>query len=504
MSPSSHQDMDNFPRSQALGQCIREFSERALASATLTDGVLTARVVGEFSAGKTRLLRELFGEMLPEPLLPISSLERQTRLQLEVTHGNEPGLALVKREADYRPAEIVETLERFPDRAEVLNYDPMQYRLRLSVPEPWLILTDGDGFTANDGPKRLFLIDTPGWNSGDDELAEREASSVLMGHHNLALVYVCQASRLDGVLNAERLREFVEALAAAEFLDQTKLLFIITSCPTTDAAGLESRARSLVLCLWSELGHDPNDLDLDVFCVDFQDMSVAALQHFRESFWKSLLGPLSQSEVSADPMANALRRWPPHWDIRPQLRSSAQMLARVEILLRNALKDDEFIAGMSMYRLMGLTQVELRKRVMSAWLKQLDCDPSTLEDWTVEPLSEDHPLANWWQSYWLPALAQALAPIRNFFAQARQSINALTSEVKDLKKHLHAALAHSHAEAVLALDGSFACLIRTAQELLGEPAAEKRVATLLTLSMLQARYEDYYAQHVIELSGEAA
>ena len=197
-----------FTRSDALQRQLQSFAGQLEAGSDLTDGVLTARVVGEFSAGKTRFLRELLGHLIPVPLYPISSLERQTRLQLEITYGKTPTLTLIERAEDYQPAKILKDLASFPERQELGVLDPMTHRLRLALNEHRLILNDGDGFSNDKSPKRLFLIDTPGWNSGDDELAERDASSILTGYHNLALIYVSQAARVDGALNAEHLRGF--------------------------------------------------------------------------------------------------------------------------------------------------------------------------------------------------------------------------------------------------------------------------------------------------------
>ena len=88
-----------------------------------------------------------------------------------------------------------------------------------------------------------------------------------------------------------------------------------------------------------------------------------------------------------------------------------------------------------------------------------------------------------------------LAPVQSFFDAALQAIDRLTPDIKDLKDYLLSELDRPHARAQSALDSSFSCLVQTAQELLDEPAAEKRLATLFTLSLLQSRYEDYYAQH---------
>ena len=65
-----------------------------------SDSVLTTRVVGEFSAGKSRLLRELLQPCTPSHLLPISSREVQTCLLLEVTYNPEPELSLIEKTSD--------------------------------------------------------------------------------------------------------------------------------------------------------------------------------------------------------------------------------------------------------------------------------------------------------------------------------------------------------------------------------------------------------------------
>lgn len=491
----------SFPRSLALQQYMQSFAGHMQSNTQLADGFLTARVVGEFSAGKTRLLRELLGELIPEPLFPISSLERQTRLQLEITYGEAPELALIQREHDYSPSVRIKSLDYFPARNELAELDPWQYRLRLSINEPRLILHNGDGYSDDKSPKRLFLIDTPGWNSGDDELAEQDAASILTGFHNLALVYVSQAARLDGATNAEHLRDFLSALAGADFLEQAKLLLVITSCPAEQAEHLQRRARKLVLQIWEELGGEADELELDILPIDFQQVTAAELQRFRERFWSCLLAPLGQStqQVSRDPWATYLSRWSAEWDIRPRLRETAHLLERAETLLHRACHDGEFVAGMNMYRLMGLGTEAIRDKVMSTWLRQLESDRAQLSDWSTPMLPEGHPLQDWWRGYWQAELEQVLEPVRTFFKAALHAIAQLNPETADLQQHMQSRLAKPYQQALSALDSSFIRLVRTAKALDEEPATEKRIATLFTLSLLQARYEDYYEQHALEL-----
>ncbi len=496
---------NTFPRSLAVQQFMQSFTEHMQANTQLADGFLTARVVGEFSAGKTRLLRELLGELIPEPLFPISSLERQTRLQLEITYGETPELTLIQREFDYSPSKQIKTLGHFPARNELAELDPWQHRLRLSINEPRLILQDGDGYSDDKSPKRLFLIDTPGWNSGDDELAEQDAASILTGFHNLALVYVSQAARLDGATNAEHLRDFLSTLADAEFLEQAKLLLIITRCPAPEARHLQTRTRKLVMQIWEELGREECELELDILAIDFEQATATELQGFRDCFWNCLLAPLNPStqHTPRDPWITYLSRWPAAWDLRPHLHEAAHLLDRAASLLNRASHGGEFVVGMNMYRLMGLGKEELCEKVMSTWLRQLKADHAQLCDWSLSTLPENHPLQEWWHGYWHAELEKVLEPVRILFQTATKAIEQLSVETTDLQQHMQSWLATPYRQALSALDSSFTRLVHTAKALCTEPSTEKLIATLLTLSLLQSRYEDYYSQHQAELDMQA-
>lgn len=490
-----------FARSLAVQQHLLSFSELMMSTSAVEDGVLTARFVGEFSAGKTRLLRELFGEQIPPELLPISSLERQTRLPLEITFGDSPTLNLIQREHDYSAADVLQALAHFPERNELSHIDPMRHRLRLTVNEHRLILPEGDGYSDDKRPKRLFLIDTPGWNSGDDEIAEQRAASLMTGHHNLALVYVTQAARLDGATNADHLKDFMSALAEADddsrFLGQAKLIMVITHCPDKDAKHLQKRARDLAVRLWEELDREACDLELDIFCVDFQAMPNAELQQFRDQFWDRLLTPLGPTTAPIDrhPWVAAFKRWPGGWDITPLLLESAQMLDRGKQLLEKARVGDEFVASMNMYRLIGLKPAEIREKVLKAWLKQLATDTATLQRWSIPCLAEGHPLAQWWQHYWQAEMEHLLGPVSNFFNTALRTIDRVGEDTEDLQQHLDQQLIAPYEAALASLTSSFACLVRMLPALCVEHGIEQRIATLLSLSLLQSRYEDYYFDH---------
>ncbi len=473
---------------------VLQFGARMSVPVAPRDSVLTVRVIGEFSAGKTRFLRELLGSCIPVSLLPISSLERQTRLPLEITYGPEAELQLVERPHDGAPGVPLARYEHFPQRAELLSFDPMRHRLRLAVPETRLILRKGDGY--GEGTRRLALIDMPGWNSGDDELAESNANTLLTGHWNLALGYVCQASRLDGEWNQERLIEFLEALAGADFIgDRCSLLFIITQCPAKDRSRLESAARVRVLEAWSELGEDPEALDLLVLGADFSAMPMPELQRFRDNCWHHLLAPLQEDQEPQHAWLPAIQAWSKEWGIRPRLQHTQQMLEQARLMLYNARKDNEFLVGMNMYRIIGLSDAERYAKLKAAWLRQLGANfqcgthliPQGLE------LPHDHPLYAWWSQYWLPHLHAALAPTQQFFEIADLVLRDLPADTPDLQQYLRSRLAGIYDMAKFHMGSGFVRLIDTTRALVGEAAPEKLVATLLTLSLLHVSTEPYEA-----------
>lgn len=493
-----------FKHSIALHEQLLSFSEKAGATQQLSDGLLTARIVGEFSAGKTRLLRELFADLIPEALFPISSLERQTRLPLELTYGETPVLSLIERAEDYMEAQLIKELDHFPDRAEATEWDAMKHRLRLTIKEPRFILTEGDGYSDDKTPKRLFLIDTPGWNSGDDELAELDAESLMKGHHNLGLVYVSQSQRIDGSTNADHLKDFMSVLADADFLDRANLLFVITYCPTENAERMKQKAKALVYSIWKELGRDDDELDLTLFAVDFPSLSATELAQFKTKFWEALQAPLNLPAQTqpTDAWTNTLRNWPTEWDVRPALQESANLMLRAETLIAKARKNEEFIAGMNKHRLMGLDDRTKKERILDRWLQQLGVSKPDLNNWNFPQLPVESPLYAWWQNYWQPNLKNCIQPVIDFFNKAQTCINRLTPEqIDQLQPHLDKELSNDYNEALLKLNSSFACLLKTANNLVGVQEPEKMLSTLFTLSILQARYEDYYEQHSNQLNG---
>lgn len=496
--------MQEVSESKVAYQTMMAFAER-MAEHRISDGLLTARVIGEFSAGKTRLLTTLFGDSILQPLRPISSLERQTRLQLEICYGSTPSLSLIERNSDFVPAVSLMTLPAFPERDSLEAYDPFRHRLRLEVSEPRLILESGDGYSEEKTPKRLFLIDTPGWNSGDDALAESTPTELMAGYHNLALIYVTSAARLDSAGNAERLRAFVEILGDADFLDRPKVMLVITHCPEAEAEAMHARARERLLQMWQSAGHAPQSLELDVLCVDFATLSDAATEYFRQQFWSCLRAPLgaAKSVASSHPWAIALQNWPDDWQLADRLSQSQQILDDMRQLLERACRDEDFMPGMNRHRLLGLDAEAIRRKVQDRWKQQLKLLPGqpipSLK--SLPELPAEHPLFAWWSQYFLSNLQRVLQPAEAFFNRAEQALSGLNPEIEDLQSYLSKHLAQPWLNARAALDGSFTRLLKQIVTSDGLDTT-RQLATILTLSLLQARYEDHCRTYRKQLLSE--
>lgn len=477
---------------------LQAFAAQMTKVQQVSDGLLTARVIGEFSAGKTRFLRELLGDAIPPALYPVSSLERQTRLPLEITYGPEPELTLVQRANDYEINEktlTLQTLTEFPDRKATLQHDPLQHRLRLAIPENRFILKNGDGYSDDKSAKRLFLIDMPGWNSGDDMLTEADASEIMAGFHNLALVYVVSAVRLDGLKNSERLNNFLQAFAGADFVDTPHLIVVMTHCPAAEANSLQAKVKMQVNTMWAELG-ETSLLSMALFSIDFEEVSPEELIAFRGKFWQSLLFPLGQAMASSvqHPWVHAQRGWPKHWILDEPIAQTQALLAQARAVLEAAFQEKNYLMGMNMTKLIGLDTPAIKTRLNEAWSRQMR-DTSALTNKPLQQfiplLDEKHPLADWWNTYWIPHLQIALRPIASFLEAVPKALNQVNPNTVDLQTHLSQQLDVLYDQAMQAAHSSFTQVVDTLRNLPKETLPEQTLATLLRLSLLQMRYQDH-------------
>ncbi|MGV8805454.1 MAG: dynamin family protein [Polaromonas sp.] len=479
-------------------RALQTFAAHMTKVQQISDGLLTARVIGEFSAGKTRFLRELLGDSIPPALYPISSLERQTRLPLEITYGPEPELTLVQRANDYEINDktlTLQTLTEFPDREATLQHKPSKHRLRLAIPEDRLILKNGDGYFEDKSAKRLFLIDMPGWNSGDDLLAEGDASEVMAGVHNLALVYVVSAVRLDGLKNSERLNNFLKAFSDADFVGAPHLIVVMTHCPAAEANALQAKVKKQVNAMWAELG-EASPLSMALFSIDFEEVSPAELGTFRDEFWQSLLSPLGHPVGASvqHPWVHALRSWPKHWLLDEPVAQTHALLTQARAVLQAASQEKNYLVGMNMTKLGGLDTPAIKKRLKEAWSRQMRDTAAAVNKplhQCIPILDEKHPLAAWWGTYWEPHLQCALQPVGDFLEAVSGALSQVSPNTSDLQTHLSQRLDASYHQAVQAVHSSFTQVVDSLQKLPEKTQPEQTLATLLRLSLLQMRYQDY-------------
>lgn len=477
---------------------LKAFASHMTKVHQVSDGLLTARVIGEFSAGKTRFLRELLGDSIPPALYPVSSLERQTRLPLEITYGPAPELTLVQRANDYDINEktlTLQTLTEFPDREATMGHDPLRHRLRLALPEDRLILQNGDGYSDDKSAKRLFLIDMPGWNSGDDLLAEGDASQIMAGFHNLALVYVVSAVRLDGLKNSERLNNFLQAFAEADFVGNPHLIVIMTHCPADDADALKEKVNKQVNAMWAELG-ETTALSKDLFSIDFEKVDADELDEFRGAFWRSLLSPLAPAhhESTLHPWTHSLRNWPANWRLEEPIEQSQALLMQARAALTAACSDGNYLAGMNMTKLTGLKASAIQERLKNTWARQMR-DTIVASNRSlhlaIPKVEDNHPLADWWNGYWVPNLQISLKAVDDFANAVPIALKKINSDTPDLQVCFGRLLDVPYGQAMQAMNGSFTKIADALQDLPKETSPEKFLATLLQLGLLQMRYQDH-------------
>ena len=480
---------------EKIHQALTAFARNMDDNSTLEDGVVSIRIIGEFSAGKSRLVRELFSHIAPPELLPVSSPEKQTYLSLEVTYGPKPELLLVKREYDYTPANVIRNLKTFPDREALKDddIDPRIHRLRLEVPEPRLILPEGDG-GENHIPKRLFLIDTPGWNADDTEIENNPSGDIICGEENLALIYVSKINRLDHKFSHEQLAQFLDAFGDASFFDRRNLFYLITApdCRPEEREKYRLREEERIHhLLTDERCFDKDDYALNVQCVDFKTMSSEENRLFRDTFWQSVGAAILKSDDVVKNWDASIKLWPDEYDIRPRLRNIADAIAHAETLLPNLKKDGQFLKNMNRTRLLGLNGQERTTKLLDAWRRQIDVRslPVCLAPDNLD-VPPDHPLSEWWNACFNAPTRSLLTTIETFCAKTERILREIP-ENAEIEPHLTAHLSNDYNNLSQCFDSPFATLCRCTGKLANEtrtPASA--VASAITMSLLNARYED--------------
>ena len=499
--------MSIYTQRQQLFNGLMHFADRMQQQQPkITDGCLTSRVVGEFSAGKTRFLCELLSDQLPEALYPVSSMQAETRLALEITHGEQVGLELIEKSSDGHTADnrVLQSFEHFPSRAEVMNSDPFLHRLRLTLPEPRFILANGDGYSDEETPMRLFLVDTPGWNSGEDEISEQTAEALMFGEWNLNVVYVCHALRLDSQLNQDKLKDFLRALAdkAFDFRVNPHLIMMVTHCSAAERDKSVAKMQQRVYHDWAQIAEemgvsdDSLTLELDVLAYDFADFvqgDCALRGEFRQRFWQAFGRHLQQpKQIEQHPWLATLHTWPEAWQVQPLIQAQIAQLSQLRQLTDQAKQDGEWVKNMNMARLIGLDAVAVSTRLSERWYGQVQLH----SDFKLVPcrdLPKDHPLSVWWRDYWQPRVTALIDAHQQLLEQVPQAFAQLPSNTPDLNAYLCQRLDAALKYAQNSQQGAFLCVLNALNGINSQAVndAPSWLATLLQLSLLDASYQDH-------------
>lgn len=476
---------------ETVRETVENLGKEFSRAPELGDAGMAIRIIGEFSAGKTRLVRELIRDLAPAALLPVSSREVQTRLPLEVTYGETPALHLVRRAWDTEAAQALRELPAFPERGDLADEDPRDTRLRLAVPEPRLTLAEGDGLYEDDTrPMRLFLIDMPGWNSEDDA-SGADGLELSEDWENLALVYVSHVTRLDSALNQRRLELFLRALNDGTLLrarDRLPLFFLITACPAEERATVE---KTLAKRLRAQLGDD-DKFPVKIAAVDFNAMPAEELTRFRGAFWNHVLLESPSPALEQNSVGRRIENWPEACALRPYFARCSDFIARFDALYSRACATDSYMGGRHMRFFAGLDAPGMAGRARALWYKQLE-EPRGLEaiaDLALPELPADHPLAPWLEVYWYPRLRGFHERMLAFFTRVDQTLGLLTPDIDDLEAWLAERLDGSRRAAGEAMPRSFRRMCDSIAGLPEDMPEMRRMATVLTLSLIEARYDD--------------
>jgi predicted amino acid-binding ACT domain protein len=482
---------NNSPKSTAqhhterVQLAIQAFNEKM--SEKIIDEMAVVHIIGAFSAGKSRLVREL---LLPhktvQALLPVSSRERQTALPLEITYAETSRLVRI----DAVKKETV--LSAFPKREEQQRFDPSSHYLRLELPEPALLLGNISLISAEEGMKRVVLKDMPGWSSGDSFVAENPLANGLIGSDNISLVYVANANRVDSQDDLTRLLAIFTAVETGDayFYNGFSLVVVVTCCDDkSEHEAIKQRVSERLQTLAEKVDVE---LQLTVLCVEFgKESERLDHQAFVNDFWQAIFAPIAEQKQTstASDWATRIQHWQTDWHLQDKLAQSLRIIESIQPFVEQFKKQDQFIANMNNTRLLGLSKQERCEKVHSVWLKQVgqwQADTQHLQ------LTNDHPLAQWWQDYWLTQLHNLIKPVELLLQHMETAIQQLPIEVPDLQQYFHHRLENSYQNALTIEQSYFHCVCDAIEPILHDNNQAKLVATLLSLSLLDAKYADYY------------
>ncbi len=474
---------------------VEQLAQKLGARQVPTDSEVAVRVVGEFSSGKTRVIRELLQEVIPQEFIPISSHEVQTRLPVEITYGESAELSLVKGTFGHIDREYVKTLSHFPQRQELEAYAHTEYSILLSIPEQRLLLQEGDGVSDTADPMRFCLIDTVGWNSEDNiDLNSEDYFSA--DWYNMALVYVTKAVRIDSQFNKDMVTKIVESFESGSLMpirNMLPIICVITNCEKDEQHTMIQRMQKLFDSLMDERGIDKNTYPIHIMALEFNSMNDTEKKDFRENLWNAVLCDNPAKDVRDNALERALQAWPQEWHMEPYLKESLVVYERHAKALDCAYREDAYIAHMTRRRLDGLNVQEMRDHLRKKWLEQLsitDIEYTSFMHTPAVQLPVDHPLRPWWECYWLPKRDALVQKQRDFFEGMEKAIANFTEDVDDIAVYFVQHVSTLYTNAQMSTHGSFGKLCQTLLTWNSSLNMTASVSTLLALSLMEARYAD--------------
>jgi hypothetical protein len=151
--------------------------------------------------------------------------------------------------------------------------------------------------------------------------------------------------------------------------------------------------------------------------------------------------------------------------------------------------EGRYLAGMNMTRLIGLDGAARTARLRQAWYRQLGAPPGTIG--AIPNLPDEHPIAPWWREYWQCRVEQVGGAYDELVAAMDDALGELPEATSDLEEYLASRIDTAYIRTTAMFDGSFAKLCEAAKQM-DSRSEEQLVATLLSLSILESRYADYY------------
>jgi hypothetical protein len=470
-----------------LTQALLEVERRI--SQSVDDSWLTVPIIGEMSAGKSRLLAELLRGHLPPALLPVSSLEAQTLLPLEITYGNEASLWEVDRDDDGSVPLRIKEYSAFPERVEIQlgGPRPPTRRLCLSANIEHLKLRYNPAAGGVAKPCRYFLIDTPGWNEKVPDSERLDGYRDLGGKLFLALVYVVNAKRLGGATELSELEWVLRKFERGDFIGRNIVLHVYV----TRWDDQDERAAIMRADFEQRLDGIKSRLQLDKLIIrpKYVDLDLIRLTRqveFQNEFWADLLADHQDLRGSTNPWEHLLSE--PEWQTR--LQGCLEAIEQAEQIFDRFRVDGKVVKGLNMTRLTGNSTRDPVQRLVDTWSKQIGIKlPLTFKN-VLSTVDADHALAPWWNSVFIPIMQESLDAAERLTQETLRCFSALPIDLADLNVHLWQELEVPFQEArhsfVLA-ESLFPATLRTAMQD-GTPLSNL-YATLIAITICQVELE---------------